>query len=488
VFFIFLWERLRSLTMLRYWFQYLVRSMPNPTARILLVDDEPTNLLLLEELLLSEGYVPLSAASGTEALEIAAQSLPDLILLDVMMPEMDGFEVCRRLREDTRFHTVPVIFLTALDDEESRLRGLEIMGDDYLTKPINSQLLLTKIASILRLSKLRSQQMQLEISQRVKEESRQQIAAAWEVNDYISEKFRLFVPEQYLNRIAPKGVESIQLGNAREEEITVVFCDIRGFTAIAESQTTRETFEWLNAFFSQMSQAITAHHGFVDKFLGDAILAVFDRTAYHASDALDGAVAMLRNLSEFNRDRAQYNLDRPLNVGIGIHTGLGLIGTLGSDNRMDSTVIGDVVNTAARLEELTKLYGCPILVSGTTLTHIQPSSKTANLATQSDNGLSSPLPLTPYQSRWVDRVTPRGKRIVLELYEILGTPTDWLDRAKLQSLSCYNAGIQAWFQEEYARALDYFQQVVDQNPDDTVAKLYVERCQSKMGLTPQHSH
>jgi adenylate cyclase len=237
-----------------------------------------------------------------------------------------------------------------------------------------------------------------------------------------------------------------------------------------------------------MSQAITAHHGFVDKFLGDAILAVFDRTAYHASDALDGAVAMLRNLSEFNRDRAQYNLDRPLNVGIGIHTGLGLIGTLGSDNRMDSTVIGDVVNTAARLEELTKLYGCPILVSGTTLTHIQPSSKTANLATQSDNGLSSPLPLTPYQSRWVDRVTPRGKRIVLELYEILGTPTDWLDRAKLQSLSCYNAGIQAWFQEEYARALDYFQQVVDQNPDDTVAKLYVERCQSKMGLTPQHSH
>src|SRR5919202_2907894 len=319
--------------------------MPNPTSRILLVDDDPTNLLLLEELLLSEGYFPLLAASGSEALKLAAESSPELILLDVMMPQMDGFEVCRRLREDPKLQTIPVVFLTALDDEESRLRGLEMMGDDYLTKPINSKLLLTKIASILRLNQMRSQQLQSEMTRRVKEESRQQIIAAWEVNESISEKFRLFVPEQYLNRIAPQGVESIQLGNAREEEITVLLCDIRGFTAIAESQSTRETFEWLNAFFSKMSQAIVSHQGFVDKFLGDAILAVFDRVEHHAEDALNGAVAMLQNLSEFNRDRARYNLQNPINVGIGIHTGLGLIGTIGSDHRMDSTVIGDVVNT-----------------------------------------------------------------------------------------------------------------------------------------------
>jgi two-component system sensor histidine kinase ChiS len=460
--------------------------MANPKARILLVDDDPTNLLLLEELLLSEGYALVLAASGTEALEIAAQSIPDLILLDVMMPVMDGFEVCRRLREDARFQTVPVIFLTALDDEQSRLRGLGMMGDDYLTKPINSQLLLTKISSILRLSELRSQQVQSEINQRVKAESRQQIAAAWEINDYISEKFRLFVPEQYLNRIAPQGVESIQLGNAREEEITVVLCDIRGFTAIAESQSTRETFEWLNAFFSKMSQAIVTHHGFVDKFLGDAILAVFDRVEHHAEDALNGAVAMLQNLSEFNRDRARYNLQNPINVGIGIHTGLGLIGTIGSDHRMDSTVIGDVVNTAARLEELTKVYGCSILASDTTIAHFKASSKNADLEVHSNGEFPPHLPPTPFLNRWVDRVTPRGKREVIELYEILGTLTRSLDQAKLQSLSAYNAGIQAWRQQDYARALGYFQQVVEQNPDDTVARLYVERSQVRMGLTPQH--
>lgn len=462
--------------------------MLNPTPRILVVDDDPTNLLLLEELLLSEGYVPRLAASGIEALEITAKSIPHLILLDVMMPGMDGFEVCRRLREDAKLQTVPVIFITALDDEESRLRGLEMMGDDYLTKPINSKLLLTKIASLLRLFQMRSQQFHSEMTRRVKEESRQQIIAAWEVNDYLSEKFRLFVPEQFLNRIAPKGVESIQLGNAREEEITVLFCDIRGFSTIAESQSAMETFKWLNAFFTQMNQAITAHHGFIDKFLGDAILAIFDRPKNHAEDAINAAVTMQKSLSKFNRDRDRYNLDEPVKIGIGIHTGIGLIGTVGSDKRMDSTVIGDVVNTASRLEELTKLYDCPILASNTTIAHVKASLGTTEIQVHSNGEFSPHLSLTSYPNRWVDRVTPRGKRMVLDLYEILGTPTQWLDLAKLQSQSFYNSGIQAWQQRQFARALEYFQQVIEQNPDDTIAVLYVERCHAQLaqlGLTPQ---
>ena len=461
--------------------------MPNPKAHILLVDDEPTNLLLLEELMLSEGYTSLLAASGTEALTIAAQSVPDLILLDVMMPEMDGFEVCRRLREDAKLQTVPIIFLTALDDDQSRLRGLEMMGDDYLTKPINSQLLLTKISSILRLNGLRSQKIELEVNQRVKAESRQQIAAAWEINDYISEKFRLFVPEQYLERIAPQGVESIQLGNAREEEITVLFCDIRGFTTIAELQSAKETFEWLNAFFSQMSKAITAHHGFVDKFLGDAILAIFDRSEHHAEDALNAAVSMLQNLKEFNRDRAQYNLEQAVNVGIGIHTGMAVIGTVGSDKRMDSTVIGDVVNTAARLEDLTKLYGCQILASDTTLAHVSSRLTNTTLAVQTHAPFLGNCSTPSYLSRWVDQVTPRGKRVVLELYEVLGTPTQVLDVTKGQILPLYNAGLQAWRQKEFTRALDYFQQVVQQNPNDTIAMLYIERCQEHLSLRQQQT-
>jgi two-component system sensor histidine kinase ChiS len=361
------------------------------------------------------------------------------------------------------------------------------MGDDYLTKPINNQLLLTKISSLLRLNGLRTQKIELEVSQRVKAESRQQIAAAWEINDYISEKFRLFVPEQYLERIAPKGVESIQLGNAREEEITVLFCDIRDFTTIAELQSAKETFEWLNVFFSQMSKAIAAHHGFVDKFLGDAILAIFDRPEHHAEDALNAAVSMLQNLKEFNRDRVQYNLEQAVNIGIGIHTGTAVIGTVGSDKRMDSTVIGDVVNTAARLEELTKLYGCQILASDTTLAHVSSSLTNTNLEVQNHDSVWGNRPNPSYLSRWVDQVTPRGKRVVLELYEILGNSTQVLDVTKGQVLPLYNAGLQAWRQEDFTRALDYFQQVVQQNPDDTIAMIYIERCQEHLSLRQQQA-
>lgn len=385
--------------------------MTKPPPRILLVDDEPTNLLFLEELLHSEGYETVVAASGGQALESAKTSQPDLILLDVMMPDMDGFEVCHQLREDITLQTVPVIFLTALDDDESRLRGLDMMGDDYITKPVKSSLLLKKIASILRLGQLRAEKSERVIHQQVREQTKNQISAALQINDDLSEKFRLFVPEQFLNRIAPEGVESIQLGNAQEEELTILFCDIRDFTAIAESQKASETMEWLNAFFSWMNQAIVTHHGFIDKFLGDAIMAVFDRTGEHPQDALSAAVMMLQSLNEFNAIRDQYKLVQSINVGIGIHTGMGIIGTVGSDRRMDPTVIGDVVNTAARVEELTKSYRCQIIASGSVIAQLRQPEL--------------------FSCRLVDRVTPRGKQQVLDLYEVHSAQTHSVDPPKI---------------------------------------------------------
>ncbi|MDP8933797.1 MAG: response regulator, partial [Cyanobacteriota bacterium] len=343
--------------------------MSHKSPCIMLVDDEPANLTLLEELLQLKGYATVSAQSGDEALSLARASRPDLILLDIMMPEMDGFDLCERLRKDTALQTVPVIFLTALDDDTSRIRGLEMMADDYLTKPFNSRLLLAKVENVLQLSKMRAQAVSSQLNQQVKEQSKRQIAAAWEANEYLSEKFQLFVPEQLLGRIAPQGIESIQLGNVTEEELTILFCDIRGFTAIAESQQARKTFEWLNALFTKMNDCITSHGGFIDKYLGDAIMAVFDKPDSHAMDAIEAAVAMQVSLQEFNASRHKYNLENPVNIGTGINTGIGMIGTLGSDRRMDSTVIGDVVNTASRLENLTKIYGCQIIVSESAIVH-----------------------------------------------------------------------------------------------------------------------
>lgn len=476
--------------------------MLNNPPCILIVDDEPDNLLVLEELLKLQNYATLVATSGQQALAMAQHFQPDLIVLDVMMPVMDGFEVCRLLREDENLQTVPVIFLTALDDDDARLRGLEMMGDDYLTKPINSSLLLTKVSSIMRLSQIRRQQSERLINQQVKERSRHQISAAWEINEYLSEKFRLFVPEQFLDRIAPNGVESIELGNATEEELTILFCDIRGFTSIAESQSPRKTFEWLNAFFSRMNQVIAVHHGFIDKFLGDAIMAVFDRTGNHAKDALSAAVMMHQSQKQFNSDRARYNLELPVNIGIGIHTGIGMIGTVGSERRMDSTVIGDVVNTAARLEELTKLYGSSIIASETAIAHLKPTLAGANLLlnsiASSTSGLSPSLQgqtesmaafttadaASLFYYRWIDKLNPRGKQQIINLYEILGTQNQLVDEAKVRTLNRFESGIQAWRQGDFTEALNHFQQVIKENPVDLIAALYAERCQTRLGLTP----
>jgi len=371
--------------------------MSNPKSRILLVDDEPFNLLLLEELLQLEGYTTLSASCGSVALETATDFQPDLILLDVMMPDLDGFEVCERLRQDPSLQTVPIIFLTALDDDESRLRGLESMGDDYLTKPINSNLLLAKITSILRLNQMRSQQIQRQVTQ--------QTSAITQVNQQLAEKFRLFVPDQFLNRIAPKGVGSIQLGNSQEEELTILFCDIRSFTTIAETQTATETFNWLNGFFTEMEQAIAANGGFIDKFMGDAIMAIFDRPATHPQDAIVAALAMTERLEIFNGDRAQYHLEKPINIGIGIHSGKVAIGTVGSNLRMESTAIGDTVNTASRLEQLTKVYNCQIIASEAVI-----------------NGLTQSAEFT-YQL--IDCIAPIGKQQPIKIYQILNHQT-WL--------------------------------------------------------------
>ncbi|MEB3214132.1 MAG: adenylate/guanylate cyclase domain-containing protein [Leptolyngbyaceae bacterium] len=372
---------------------------------LLLVDDDLQNLLLLEELLELEGYQTCSVTNGAEAIAEAQRQRPQLIVLDVMMPDLNGFQVCEQLRAMESLQTVPIIFLTALDDDNSRLKGLEAMGDDYLTKPIDLKIVAAKVASALRLSQLRDRAQKQQLAAqatRIQSQTRQltqrQMDAAWRINEALSEKFRLFVPEQFLARIAPEGVESIQLGNVTESEVTIMFCDIRDFTAIASTQEARETFTWLNALFTEISHAITQHGGYIDKYLGDAVMAVFDHPDTHVVDGINGAIAALKATEQFSQERHTFGLTDPIRVGIGVHTGMAVIGTVGSDQRMDSTVIGDVVNTASRIEELTKVYPHSILVSG-------------ELAQQIPSDKNIPL-------QWVDRVTLRGKSTPTDLYTL----------------------------------------------------------------------
>ncbi|MGF1459794.1 MAG: response regulator [Leptolyngbyaceae cyanobacterium] len=372
---------------------------------ILLVDDEPENLYLMTELLEAEGYAVQQTLSGTEALAIATQTPPQLILLDVMMPDMTGFEVCEQIRQNPRTATIPIIFLTALDDDISQIKGLEVMGDDYLTKPIQIDLVLKKIHRTLKLKEIRDRRLQSELTAqthqmaRIEAQHQRQIAAAWRISEALSEKFYSFVPPQFLARVAPRGVESLKVGNAYESEMTVLFCDIREFTAIAEMQKARDTFAWLNVFFENINQAVMKNHGFIDKYMGDAVMAVFDREATHALDAVTATDDICRSLTRFNGDRHRFDLVDPIRIGIGLHAGIGLIGTVGANQRMDTTVVGDVVNTACRLENLTKVYQRSVIVSETVMDR---------LPTDHD-----------FQFRWLDLVTPRGKRTQLNIYEFV---------------------------------------------------------------------
>lgn len=381
---------------------------------ILLVDDDPQNLYLMTEVLEAEGYGVRQADSGTAALSAIAHRAPALILLDVMMPDMNGFEVCEQIRQNPKTATIPILFLTALDDDDSHLKSVEVMGDDFLTKPIQMELVLKKISRTLKLKQMRDGAYQARLLaqaneiQTIQDTHRRQMMAAWKISKALAEKFYSFVPRQFLSRVAPRGVESLQVGNANEFDMTILFCDIREFTAIAETQQARDTFAWLNVFFENINQAVMNHNGFVDKYLGDAVMAVFDRDAAHAMDALAATAQICDSLEAFNRERHQYALNDPIRIGIGVHSGLGLIGTVGANQRMDTTVVGDVVNTASRLENLTKVYHCSVVMSETVIDRLPTDH--------------------PFAYRWLDLVIPRGKKKQLNIYEFLGKDRDLVSR------------------------------------------------------------
>jgi two-component system sensor histidine kinase ChiS len=254
---------------------------------------------------------------------------------------------------------------------------------------------------------MRSQTIQTQTRQTVQAKTKQQTITALQDHEELSQKFTSFVPTQFLKRIAPNGIESIGLGNKIEVELSILFCDIRKFTTITESQDSSQTFEWLNYFLNQMSSCIAKYHGFIDKYLGDAILAIFDRQNLHCLDAIQAAIEMQNHAKEMNLN--SYFMDlKTLKMGIGIDTGVATIGILGTPKRMETTVIGDVVNTASRLEELTKTYQCEIIASESTITHF---SQVNPSLIESEKSIE-------FNYRLIDRVIPRNKQKAIDIYQV----------------------------------------------------------------------
>ncbi|MEM6431925.1 MAG: adenylate/guanylate cyclase domain-containing protein, partial [Deinococcota bacterium] len=238
----------------------------------------------------------------------------------------------------------------------------------------------------------------------------------------------------------------VQLGDQVAQEMTILFSDIRDFTSLSEKMTPQENFNFINGYLSQMQPFISKYHGFIDKYIGDAIMALFPT---HPNDALDAAIGMLTSLNDYNEGRPKRERIR---IGIGLHTGATMLGTVGGENRMDSTVIGDAVNLSSRVEGLTKVYGASLLITEQTM-----------------QGLRDP---SAYAMRELDRVKVKGKRKPITVYEVFETDEYDVKVRKEASLEYFAKGLELYREQKYTDARAMFYEVLQLNPKDKAAQLY----------------
>src|SRR5262245_14440619 len=280
----------------------------NSKARILIVEDTPANIQTLAAILKEEGYQISVATNGKQALEVLARVLPDLILLDVMMPEMDGFETCKRLKAEAQWRNIPVIFLTAKTETSDIVQGFELGAVDYVAKPFNAHELLARVNTHLMMDELR----------RSLAEKNAELARAHEL---VRRAFGRYVSEEVAASIlqSPDGLE---LGG-EEREVTLLMSDLRGLTALAARLTPHEVIEFLNLYLETMVDVISRYEGTIDEIIGDAILVIFGAPVAcqdHAAKAVACGLAMQLAMAEVNRRLATKGAAE-LEMGIGIHTG-----------------------------------------------------------------------------------------------------------------------------------------------------------------------
>ncbi len=317
-------------------------------ARILVVDDVPNNVKLLADLLKVRGYEVVTASDGDEALERVKDSHPDLVLLDVMMPRLDGYETCKAIRADPANGILPVVMVTALDPAQERIKGIEAGADDFLTKPINTQELLARVKSLLRVQSLYTQ-VQAQAAQLAEWNAKLEAR----VQEQVAQLERLARLRRFLS---PKVADLIVGGKlddplaTHRREVVVCFADLRGFTKFTETADPEEVFAVLRAYHAELGRLIALHEGTVEHFAGDGVMIIFndplelpDPAFSAVRMALDVRDAVARLAEEWKR------LGHSLGCGLGIAQGYATIGTIGFEGRYDYGTIGTVTNLAARL-------------------------------------------------------------------------------------------------------------------------------------------
>ncbi len=301
--------------------------------RVLIVDDEATNRAVLVTNLRSLDVAVDQAEDGVEALEKLDSRGPyDLVLLDVMMPRMSGLEACKHMRERYGLAELPIILLTAKNRVEDIVEGFDAGASDYVPKPFSRREILARVRTHLLVRRT-------------------------------ARAMARFVPDAILKNLGRKNLLDVELGDSATKQLTVLFADIRGFTARSEKLGAEGTMAFVNRLFAKIGPCVRDHGGFVDKYVGDGVIGLFERSP---ADACAAALAMLEMVDELKQESGFEGLA----IGIGVATGSVLLGTVGEERRFDATVLGDAVNLASRLESLTKLMDVPLLCCPRTLARV----------------------------------------------------------------------------------------------------------------------
>ncbi len=265
-----------------------------------------------------------------------------------------------------------------------------------------------------------------------------------------------FVPREFFNLLGKGDITKVTLGDQVERTMTILFSDIRDFTSLSETMSPQQTFDFINSYLSQMEPIISQHGGIIDKYIGDAIMALFPKGA---DDALHGSIAMLNRLGVYNQGRGKAGYG-PVQIGIGLNTGLLMLGTVGGKNRMEGTVISDAVNLASRIEAMTKSYDVNLLISEHTyhtLKHVKD-----------------------YHIRFLDRVLVKGKNQPQSVYEIFSADEPAMKEAKSKTIKIFEEALACYHLKQIERARDLLHQCLTENPGDSPAQLYLNRCKRFM--------
>jgi class 3 adenylate cyclase/CheY-like chemotaxis protein len=322
---------------------------------ILIVDDNPANVEIMQMRLMANNYEIITATDGEMGLAVAREKLPDLILLDIMMPKIDGLEVCRLLKNDPELPFIPIIMVTAKADSKDIIAGLDAGSDEYLTKPVDQGALVARVKSMLRIKDLhdrvKDQTLQLEKqadhlkswNTKLEERVKKQVEVLQRTG-----RLKRFLSPQLAELII--STDKSDLLNSHRQEVTVVFCDLRGFTAFSELGEPEEVMSVLQEYHTAMGKLIFEYGGTLERFTGDGLM-VFFNDPIPCDDPSEKAVKMAMSMREtvtalnYKWEKKGYNLG----FGIGIDKGFATLGKIGFEGRFDYAAIGTVTNTASRL-------------------------------------------------------------------------------------------------------------------------------------------